>query len=321
MPDLSLAVFDQARELIQKASSILIISHKSPDGDAIGANLALQEALIRLGKHTVSACIDPVPSNCLFLNNSFSFVQDFEVKDFDLVITVDCGGHKLIGFQEKKPELLDRTKVTLLNIDHHPSNDHFGNINLVMSDTPSTCFILFLMFTYYGWDISPTMATSLLHGLYYDTGSLMHSNTTADTLRIVGRLKAKGADHARSIKEQFHTASIPKLKLWGRALARATLNSKNAVVSVITKNDYTETNTNHEDTSGLINYLNHVPNAKFCMLLAETENEQIKGSLRTQDQNIDLSRIAELFGGGGHKKASGFTINGRLVEKRTWGVI
>ncbi len=313
--------FDKARECFLRAQRVLIISHKNPDADSIGANLALREALENMGKQVTSTSVDPVPESCLFLRKADAYVRDFDLTDFDLVVTVDCGSHKLMAFHEKKPELLDRSKVTLVNIDHHPSNDMFGTVNIVMAQTPATCFMLFILFSYYGWAITPTMATALLQGLYYDTGSFMHSNTTADCLRIAARLQALGADLERSVKEQFHTASIPKLRLWGRALARASLNEKQAVVTAVTEQDYKEENATPEDLSGLVNYLNHVPEAKFCMLLTEDFKGNIKGSLRTQDEKMDLSALTGLFGGGGHKKAAGFTVPGHLVERSIWDIV
>lgn len=316
----SLESFDQAKQALLEANRVLILSHKNPDADSVGANLALREALENMGKSVVSACIDEIPDNCRFLRKAEQYLRDFETQNFDLVVTVDCGGHKLMGFHEKKPELLDRTKVRLLNIDHHPSNDLFGNVNVVLPQTPSTCFILYLFFNYCGWGISPSMATALMHGLYYDTGGLMHPNTTADTYRIAARLKALGADQERCMKELFHTASIPKLRLWGRALSRSSFNEKKAVVAALTQEDYKEEQAELEDLSGLVNYLNQVPEAQFCVLLTEDFHGNIKASLRTQREEVDLTQIAGLFGGGGHKKAAGFTIPGRLHKKSIWGV-
>ena len=313
--------FDKAKQLMLGAQRILIISHKNPDADSIGANLALREALENMGKQVTSTSVDPIPESCLFLRKAEAYVRDFNLAEFDLVITVDCGSHKLMAFHETMPDLLDRNKVKLINIDHHPSNDNFGNANIVMAQTPATCFILFLLLSYYGWSITPTMATCLLQGLYYDTGSFMHSNTSADSLRIAARLKALGADLERSVKEQFHTASIPKLRLWGRALSRATLNEKQAVVTAVTETDYREENAHPEDLMGLVNYLNHVPEAKFCMLLTEDFKGNIKGSLRTQNETMDLTALTGLFGGGGHKKAAGFTVPGHLVEKKSWDIV
>lgn len=312
--------FDKAKNLLFAAKRVVILSHKNPDADAVGSNLALKEALENMGKTVVSACVDRPPESCQFLRGASEYQQDFNPAEFDVIITVDCGAHKLMAFHEKKPELLDRSRTTLINIDHHPSNDFFGNVNIVMPQAPATCFILFLFFTYCGLSITPTMATALLHGLYYDTGCFMHSNTTADAYRVAARLKALGGDSVRCVKEEFHTASLSKLRLWGRALSRASLNDKQAVVTALTRQDYEEEHAVNDDISGLVNYLNHVPEAKFCVLLTEDGRGNIKASLRTQREDVDLTALTGLFGGGGHKKASGFTIPGRLVEKRSWSV-
>lgn len=316
----ALPSFDQARELLRTAQRIVILSHRNPDADAIGANLALREVLENMGKVVSSACVDAPPENCRFLRKAETFINDFNPADFDLIVTVDCGGHKQMAFHETKPELLDRNKTLLLNIDHHPSNDYFGTVNVVMPDAPATCFMLFLLFSYCQWQITPSVATALLHGLYYDTGSFQHNNTTSTGLRIAARLLALGADHARSVKEQFHTHSLPQLRLWGRAMERLSLNSKEAAITALTESDYHAVQAQKEDISGLINYLAHASPAKFSLLLTEDWNGHIKGSMRTQNPDVDLTQIAGLFGGGGHKKASGFTIPGRLAEKRTWKI-
>lgn len=314
-------MFLDALKLINEANRIVIISHKSPDADAVGANLAMRESLERLGKEVVSACVDPIPENCMFLRKAESFVQNFNLAAFDLIISVDCGSHKLLGFQKEKPELLDRGITKLLNIDHHPSNDHFGTVNIVMPEAAATCFMLFHIFNSFNWDITKEMATALLHGLYFDTGSFMHSNTNAEVLRVAARLKAKGGNHSKCVKEQFHTASIEKLRLWGRALSRLEINSKGAVITGIKEEDYQAEGAEFGDLSGLINYLTHVQEARFSLMLAEDKHGNIKGSLRTQNDDIDISEIAQLFGGGGHTKAAGFTIPGRLQEKTVWEVV
>lgn len=312
--------FDRARDKILASSRVLIISHKNPDADSVGANLALREVLESLGKTVTSACADPVPENCDFLYKADTYQNEFSSEDYDLIISVDCGSHYLLKFHEWKPELLDRTKTYLINIDHHSTNDFFGNINLVMVNTPATCFILYLFFAYCGWEINKSIATSLLHGLYYDTGSFMHSNTSSDVLRVAARLKAHGADHELCVKKQFHTTTVNKLRLWGRVLSRSSMNDNHAVVSALTKEDFIQENMDPEDLSGVIGYLNSVPEAKFCVLLSEDLKGNIKGSLRTQKDDVDVAKVANLFGGGGHKKAAGFTVPGRLKERMTWEI-
>ena len=304
--------FAAARQAMDAAKRIVIISHKNPDADAVGANLALREALENRGKEVVSACIDPIQERCKFLRKAETYVQEFDPAQFDLIITVDCGGYELVSFDVKG--------LNVLNIDHHPSNNNFGAVNVVMSEAAATCFVLFLMFTSYGWDITKSMATAMLHGLYFDTGSFMHSNTTPETLRVAARLKAIGGDHELCVKQQFKTKSLEKLRIWGHAFSKLDFNSKQALVSALTEEDFRKTNAQLEDLSGLINYLTHVPDARFGMLLTEDMKGNVKGSLRTQNDDVDLSQLAQLFGGGGHKKAAGFTIPGRLTEKVTWQI-
>ncbi len=312
--------FQAAQRLFLAAQRIVVISHRNPDADAIGANLALREALENIGKTTLSACVDPIPEDSAFLAQATQFQTTLQPAAYDLFVSVDCGSHEQLGFHLEHPVLLNRAQTQLINIDHHASNDFFGNVNVVLPETPSTCFILYHMFNSYGWSITPSMATALLHGLYYDTGCFMHPNTNAATLRVAARLKALGANQEQIVKEQFHTSSISKLRLWGRALSRADLNKKSAVISAITEKDYQEERGSLDDLSGVINYLNQVPEAKFCVLLAEDQKGNIKGSLRTQRDDVNLSAVAGLFGGGGHTKAAGFTLPGRLREKHSWEV-
>lgn len=320
-PQTPLDAFDQAKILMLNARKILIISHRNPDADAVGANLALREALERMGKKVDSACIDPPPENCAFLPKVSTYLDEVDFSDYELVISVDCGSHKLLGFHEQHPELLDSEQVTLINFDHHESNDHFGTVNIVMDQTPSTCFILYLFFGYCGWKISATMATAMLHGLYFDTGAFMHSNTDADTLRIAGRLKAVGGEHEPCVRALYHSNTLKQLKLWGRVLSRLHFNEKQALVSAVKESDYEATGCKFEDLSGLVNYLNQVPEAKFTMLLTEDMKGNIKGSLRTQREDINLSELAGLFGGGGHRKAAGFTVPGRLKSSTKWEIV
>ena len=124
LPNIPLEAFDQAKTLIYDARKILIISHVNPDADAVGANLALREAIERLGKVVDSACVDPPPENCAFLPLTETYLSQITPSDYDLLISVDCGGHKLLGFHKEHPEILDRNKVTLINFDHHASNDY-----------------------------------------------------------------------------------------------------------------------------------------------------------------------------------------------------
>ena len=148
----------------------------------------------------------------------------------------------------------------------------------------------------------------------------MHSNTNREVLEMAGDLISKGADHKKIVKALFNTTPVGQLKLWGRVMARAHVSKKHAVVSAITEKDFKECEAKPEDLSGVIDFLNAVPDSKLAILLAEDQEGNIKGSMRTQSEKIDLSKLAGIFGGGGHKKASGFTIPGRIQPEITWKI-
>jgi phosphoesterase RecJ-like protein len=313
-------LLNEVRELLMNANNILILSHRGPDGDTVGANLALRHALEgQWGKKVTSACVDPPPEYSRVLKGAYQYVNDFDLNDYDLRIAVDCGAHYMFRFHETKPEILDKS-VPFINIDHHPSNDNFGTHNLVHDTAAAAVFTVYHMLKHFNLKITPDIASALLLGLYFDTGSFMHSNTTPEVLEMGGELIAYGADRRKIVKALLHTNPVSQLKLWGRVLKRARLSQKNAVVSAITNKDFEECGAEPEDLSGVIDFLNAVPGGKLAVLLTEDQKGNIKGSMRTQREDIDLSRLAGIFGGGGHKKASGFTIQGKLEPEMTWKI-
>lgn len=301
------------KNLLRKAQNIVIVSHRGPDGDAVGANLALRLALkYQWNKNVISACVDPAPAYCDFLPEVNEFRADFDQAAADVLIFVDCGANYMSKFHEKKPNLFSGSPP-VINIDHHASNDSFGQINVVDSSAASTTQILYGLFKDYGFKITRDIATCLLNGLYFDTGSFMHSNTTPEVLNIASELLWCGADYKTICIKQFHTTTIPQLKLYGRILERIKINDKHVVASAVSEQDFDETGAELEDTTGAIDYLNSVPNGNMCCLLYEDRKGAIKGSFRTR-ADVDVAALAGQFGGGGHKKAAGFSLPGRLIK-------
>lgn len=318
--------FAQAKTLIDQAKRIVIISHRGPDGDAVGANLGLKLALIsHFGKNpanVMSACVDPPPTSSHFLKGVKDYVRDFNLDGTqpelgetpDLLISVDCGASNMVKFGEKKPTIFSG-KVPFINIDHHSTNDNFGTLNIVDPQAAAACVIVYNFLIYCGVTLDRHMSTALLHGLYFDTGSFMHSNTTPEVLQIASKLMWRGADYKTIVKNQFHTMPIRQLKLFGRAFERTKVNSKGVTVSTLTAQDFNETGALNEDTNGAIDYLNSVPEGKLACLLYEDRKGLLKGSLRTLSDEVNVSKLAGMFGGGGHKKASGFAVPGAVELK------
>lgn len=304
---------------LKKAQNILIISHRNPDADCIGSNLGLRLFLEKSGKNVTSACIDKIPAGFEFLPNYDSFTNHFRLQNFDLIISVDVGSTAQLGFDKTVPELLNKT-LPFINIDHHPSNNNFGTLNLIQENKASTTLILYLLFEDWKIKISPDIATCLLYGLYYDTGSFMHSNTTNEVYEVASKLLLAGANNKLIVQNLYKNRSIQQLMVWGKILSDAKLTSHNILVSGILEKDITDCKASTDTISGIIDYLSMIQEARFAVLMHEDGKGNIKGSFRTRSNNVDLSQLASIFGGGGHKKASGFSVQGKLGKKLYWNI-
>jgi len=313
-------IYKKAKVLIDVAGKILIISHRKPDADTLGAALCLKFWLVKEGKDVKLACIDKPSSVFSFLPDVNKFTDDFVVEDHDLIIVVDAGASYMTNFHIKHKNLFT-SKVPVLNIDHHASNDNYGKVNIVESNTASTTMILYKMLTSWKVFIDADMATCLLAGIYNDTGSFMHSNTSKDVYGVSADLMKKGAKIAEISKNLFRTKPVSTLKLWGKVLEKVQVTPAKVVISIVKDDEYDEVNARPEDLSGVIDYLNMVPDSKFAVLVNEDRKGNVKGSFRTRNANIDLSKVASYFGGGGHPKASGFSVPGKLEEEVHYKIV
>lgn len=311
------AVAEMIFDSIKSAKNILIISHRNPDADTIGSNLALREIAIRLGKSATSACIDLMPKNSLFLPASKRYVQDFDPQAFDLFMAVDAGSKKQTGFIEKYPSIRE---TNFINIDHHPSNEHYGTLNLVINDAASTTLVVYNLLNIWKQKITPTIATYLLFGLYYDTGSFMHSNTNEEVYRVASELMVLGANKNLITQHLYQNKTLEQMHVWGKVLSGIKITNQNIAVSGITNQELRNQGATIEDVSGVIDYLSMVKDTKFATLLTEDQQGNIRGSLRTKRNDLDLSEIAGQFGGGGHKKASGFSMRGKIEKNEYWHI-
>ncbi len=309
----------KAGEMILNSKRVAIISHRSPDGDTSGSGMALREVLSGNGQYIANICVDSLPTSFLYMPGVHHYVRDFSSDEFDLIVTVDAAAKHQTGMDSLKPEIFSGS-IPLINIDHHISNEMFGTVNLVDASACSTTAVLWKMFTTLDWRISPDVATCLLNGLMTDTGSLQHSNSTPEAFRIAAKLLAAGADLESITKNVFRTTPVSTLKFWGEVLERIDINDQGVVVSTVCESDFEKTGADPKDISGAIDYLNMVPDAKYSLLLTERDGK-VKGSFRTQQDEVNVSEIAKEFGGGGHIKAAGFTIPGRLQVERRFRII
>lgn len=310
----------EAKKLVDQARNVLVISHRKPDPDTLGAAVAMRLWLGFLGKNVGLACVDKPGRDFDFLPCIAEFKKSFELADFDLVVIVDAGASYMTDFHLKYEDLFSG-RVPIINIDHHASNDYFGKVNIVDPQAASTTVIIYRMMTALGVVIDADIATALLTGIYGDTGSFMHSNTDGEVYKVAADLLACGAAIADISRSLFSTKKVSTLKLWGKVLEKAQLTEDNVVMSVIREGEYDDPEENPEQLSGVIDYLSMVPNAKFAVLLNEDRKGNVKGSFRTRKGDIDVAKIAAVFGGGGHAKASGFMLPGRLEQELRYKIV
>ena len=210
-------------------------------------------------------------------------------------------------------ETISKTK-TLINIDHHHKNNlhKIAKLNIVDATASATAEIIFEILIELGAKIDSKIATYILAGIYYDTGGFQHSNVTERTLSIVSECIRYGGRISLVSKNISSSKRTPGLKLWGIALKRMVLKKNGIVLTYLSNKDLNEVGAEVDDASGIVNLINSVPGSRVAVLLIETPDGKIKASLRTEDNQVDVSRLARLFGGGGHRKAAGFTIDESL---------
>lgn len=302
----------------------LLIIHENPDGDTLASASVLYQVLKSLGKSPAMVCKDSVPKPFLFLTDVDKIQNDMLFGDYELIVVIDCGDLKRTGFDERLKDFAKKQK-NLINIDHHPKNDlhKIANINLVDFEASSTAEIIWELLGELDFTLDKNIATALLCGLYTDTGGFKHSNTSEKTLKIASQLLVHGARIKLITKNVNLNKKISALKLWGVALERVFEHPDLLISStVITREDLKKCNATDDDIAGAVNLINTIPDAKAAILFCETADGKIRASLRTEDDKIDVSKIAALFSGGGHKKASGFSVEGRIkLEKEGWNII
>ena len=296
---------------LRGARRIALVSHRDPDPDTIGSALALGLGLESLGKQVSWHCADPVPEQQRFLHGSERFTQDPPAEDVDLVVTVDFGS-------------VDRAKFalpprpTLVNIDHHASNDNFGTANLVDVTAAASAELVSRVIDALGIKWTPEMATAALVGIMTDTGSFQFPSTDARALDRAARLREAGADLQAITYNIFRNKRFEALKLWGFAFSRLVREQGGQLVwTEVRAGDIERAEARDEDISGLVEQVARSGGMRVALLFNEQPGS-VKVSCRTSqwEPSVDASAVMARFGGGGHVRAAGALIQGDLADVR-----
>ncbi|MCX7845877.1 MAG: bifunctional oligoribonuclease/PAP phosphatase NrnA [Dictyoglomaceae bacterium] len=293
-------------EIIKKENNFLLITHKNPDGDAVGSILGLYYFLKEKEKEVYLYLPNGIPYVYQFLIvDDLKIFNTYQDINFNIAIFLDCGDIERIGDNNN----FFKNIPLIINIDHHPTNTFFGNLNLVNPKASSTTEILANLLFRYKENLTKRVSQCLLTGLITDTGSFRYSNTNSNSFRTAIKLVEKGADISYISQQVYEKKSLPSLYLLGKALFRLKL-INDVAFSYITKEDMEETNSKIEDTEGIIDTLRMLKDAKVVIFLYPLSSFKTKISLRSKSSYIDVGLFAKNFGGGGHKEAAGFEKDG-----------
>jgi bifunctional oligoribonuclease and PAP phosphatase NrnA len=317
-------IIDRVIAKLTSFNKILLMIHENPDGDTLGSATVLFNILHKLGKEPAMVCKDSIPRPFLFLPEIENIQRDMLFGDYEVIVVIDCGDMRRTGFADRLREFSQKKKI-LINIDHHPKNDlhKITQLNLVDFKASSTAEIVWGLLQKLDIQMDKDIATALFTGLYTDTGGFKHSNTSPKTLEIAAELLRHGARIKLITKNVSLNKSISAMKLWGIALSRLHYSEQKITSAILTRADLKKCQASDDDISGVVNLINTIPDSRVAILFYETIDGKIRASIRTEQGDVDVSRLARVFGGGGHKKASGFTIDGILKPDETgkWKIV
>ncbi|MBN9616517.1 MAG: DHH family phosphoesterase [Acidobacteriales bacterium 59-55] len=295
-------------EAFRASPRFILTSHARPDGDALGSVLALAEILDQLGRQTDVVFADPIPLIYRTLPNierihhkpSAADVADHSIP----AILLECDGIARTG-------LLGLEDRILINIDHHASGRNFASINWIDEQACAVGVMVYRIALAAKVEITPSMATCLYTSILSDTGAFTYSCTNANTFAVVHDLALRGASPSQIARDIYFSNPASKIRLLGAALSNLQCDGKVAWAWV-TSQDMERTGADAEDCEGVVNYLISIAGVESAVFLRELPGaNEFRLSIRSKGK-LDVARVAESFGGGGHRSASGCTVGGPL---------
>ena len=300
---------DSIIEYIKGSDNFIVTSHMSPDVDNIGSTLGMYYLLTKLGKKVIHVLDDNAPRNLTFLLEGREVLrsEEVQIEDYNL-IALDCGDR----FRMCLCEELIKNANQLICIDHHASNDHYGDLNYIDIDASSTCELVYNLIRRYeeleNTDvIDADIATVLYTGLLTDTGNFVYSSTKPSSFDMAKYLLQKGARKDTIIQKVFQSNTYTFYKLLGEALNTLDIQQEKVASIMVTKEMLKRNTINFNDVDAITSYTRDIDGVEVGILIKEKTEGEVKISFRSKNY-VDVSKIAQSFGGGGHVRAAGCTI-------------
>jgi len=304
----------EAASLLRAARTSLIVVHRNPDGDCVGSAAALATTLMAIGKQVALVCPDPLPDYLLDVPGTKQIVQRIDGDDWDLVVAIDVSDPGLLA-----PLPCTTAEYFLarnsLNLDHHFSNTRFARHNYVDVHAASASEIVGALITReLGMPLTPEIAADLLYGIVNDTHSFQNSNTTPETLRFSADLVEAGANLGRIVYNLLLERRASSARLWALVLPTLTFaDDEHVAFLTVTLDALARASADLSDADGLVDFLRNIHGVDLAVLLKQTAGNAYRLSFRTSAE-VDATEVAGVFGGGGHKRASGGDVTGSLPD-------
>lgn len=296
--------------LLKDVKSVGITGHVRPDGDCVGSTLGLYNYITNVYPDLeVDIYLEDFSESFNFLNNSDKIDHSYEKeKEYDIFFALDSGDLARIGNATKYFETAKKT----ICIDHHISNQGYADENNIVADASSASELVYLCLD--EDKITKDVAEALYMGMVHDTGVFQYSSTSAQTMRIAGKLMEMGIDFSKIVDETFYQKTFAQNQILGRALQDSyTLLDGKAIASVVTKEIMKSYSVGPKDLDGIVNQLRVTKGVECAIFIYEMGTQDYKVSLRSNGK-VDVNSIAANFGGGGHIKAAGCTVQGDVHE-------
>lgn len=304
-------------DTIEKEKSFLLLTHSTPDGDALGSSLALKIFLEKLNKKVEFYAEKPIPVQYRFLPgiDSIKDLRDLSVEDIDVLILLDCNKINRVTYEREILEKIALFSGTRIVIDHHITDgEEEKSVTWIDPQKAATGILIYYLIKNMNVELNEEIAYNLYTALIVDTGNFQFDNTTEEAFLIARELVKAGAKPSYIYEQCFESWSESRFKLFLKMLNNLELLPPLAV-SHISKEDFQETYTTEPDTERFVEFIRILKDINLTALFREIEKDFIKVSLRSKG-NIDVSSIAREFGGGGHKNAAGYRIKGSVKDAR-----
>ncbi|AIQ13299.1 DHH family phosphoesterase [Paenibacillus durus] len=303
----------QTHQFLLDHDDYLVVSHIQPDGDAVSSTLAVGWLLSCLGKKYTMLNEGPIPTRMKYLWKAEQ-IADMSVnppeRTFSNVICVDCADFQRVGQTQRYFE----PNASIVNIDHHPTNNGYGTIQLIRPDAAATAEILFDLLKEFNITWDADIATAIYTGLLTDTGGFRYSNTSPKVMEASSELLSFGVNGPELAETLLEEMTLPQVKVLSKALNRLQLSPKGDIAWVyVTPQDMIDCGAANEDLEGIVNYPRNIQGVEVGMLFKVINDQSVKVSLRSAGK-VDVAALAQVFGGGGHTRAAGARVDMPLEQ-------